>query len=92
MLCMEFVFDRLIHSILLASSPRIDLRNMTNIPSNSILSPMLPPSMLHGADLESLHCTPDFLMLDVQHPSPRFEHPGPPHLPQESGQHVSEAS
>ena len=48
--------------------------------------------MLHGADLDSLHLIPESLTLLVQHPSPRAEHPLPPHRPQSTGQQTSDAS
>ncbi len=47
---------------------------------------------MHGAAFLTLHMSPESLMSDVQHPSPRPEHPDPPHDPQLTGQHVPLAS
>ena len=55
-------------------------------------STTISPSILQGAALVSLQRSPDSLTSLVQHPSPSFEHPDPPHLPQLRGQHTSAAS
>ena len=52
----------------------------------------MSPSMLQGAANVSLHRSPDCLTLLVQHPSPRAEHPLPPHRPQSTGQQTLDAS
>lgn len=49
-------------------------------------------SMMHGADPDSLHIVPASFTSLVQHPSPWFEHPAPPHWPQLAGQHTPDAS